>query len=226
MFEGFCNESIDFLWGIRLNNERSWFEAHKADYQKYLYLPMKELCRTLYDEISSKHKDLNLVSRVCRIHRDARRLHGRGPYKDRLWLTISEPSEEWSSCPTFWFELSPENYNFGLGYWMARASTMAKFRARLEQHPETFTRLVQEIGTHPELVLTGEDFKRRRPAPSPLLEPWYNKKSGVSLSCERRHDALLFSAALVHYVYEEWEYLIPLFRYLSSLDGDPEPPKN
>ena len=29
MFQGFSNETIDFMWGIRFNNEKSWFEQHK-----------------------------------------------------------------------------------------------------------------------------------------------------------------------------------------------------
>ena len=27
MFQGFSQEAVDFLWGIRFNNERGWFEA-------------------------------------------------------------------------------------------------------------------------------------------------------------------------------------------------------
>ena len=45
MFKGFSPETIDFLWGIRLNNNREWFMEHKAEYQKTLYEPMKELAQ-------------------------------------------------------------------------------------------------------------------------------------------------------------------------------------
>ena len=31
MFRGFSPETMDFLWGIRMNNERSWFLAHKNE---------------------------------------------------------------------------------------------------------------------------------------------------------------------------------------------------
>ena len=30
-FTGFAPETFDFLWGIRMNNNRDWFEAHKDD---------------------------------------------------------------------------------------------------------------------------------------------------------------------------------------------------
>ena len=43
MFTGYCDNTIDFLWGIRFNNERPWFEAHKGDYLRYLLQPTREL---------------------------------------------------------------------------------------------------------------------------------------------------------------------------------------
>ena len=45
MFQGFSEQTVDFMWGIRFNNERAWFEAHKAEYLEHFYNPMKELAR-------------------------------------------------------------------------------------------------------------------------------------------------------------------------------------
>lgn len=223
MFQGFSQQTVDFLWGIRFNNERSWFEAHKEEYQKSLYEPMKELCRDLYEGFGERHTDLEMTSRVCRIYRDARRLHGRGPYKDHLWLTLSQPVERWSSALVFWFEISPEGYSHGVGYWMAQALTMAKFRARMDRDPRAMEELARQIKKQDTFVLDGEDFKRRKPMPSALLEPWYNKKNGFSLSCDCPHDDLIFSSDLPGVLLDKWEQLVPLFQYLSTLDGDPNP---
>ena len=43
MFEGFKPQSNEFLWGIRLNNQRDWFLAHKQEYQDYFQTPMRQL---------------------------------------------------------------------------------------------------------------------------------------------------------------------------------------
>lgn len=43
MFTGYSGETLDFLWGIRFNNERSWFLAHKEEYLRCLYQPTMEL---------------------------------------------------------------------------------------------------------------------------------------------------------------------------------------
>ena len=47
-FEGFSPETVDFLWGIRLNNNREWFTEHKKDYVNTLYEPMKALGKELF----------------------------------------------------------------------------------------------------------------------------------------------------------------------------------
>ena len=47
-FTGFSPETFDFLWGIRMNNNREWFEAHKQDYLETLYRPMQALGEALY----------------------------------------------------------------------------------------------------------------------------------------------------------------------------------
>lgn len=117
MFTGFTDATVDFMWGIRFNNERAWFEAHKEDYLQSFYRPMKELGAEVYDYISAKRPEDPLVCKVTRIYRDARRLHGRGPYKDHLWFCVEPPVEDWTTRPTFWFELGPDYWGYGLGCW-------------------------------------------------------------------------------------------------------------
>ena len=39
MFQGYSQETVDFMWGIRFNNERGWFLAHKDDYQRTCWPP-------------------------------------------------------------------------------------------------------------------------------------------------------------------------------------------
>ena len=53
MFTGFTDETVDFMWGIRFNNERAWFEAHKEIYLTHFYQPMRELGDELYDYIAA-----------------------------------------------------------------------------------------------------------------------------------------------------------------------------
>lgn len=58
MFSGFSNETVDFMWGIRFNNEREWFEAHKDAYLSSFYRPMKALGEELLSFLHQKRPKL------------------------------------------------------------------------------------------------------------------------------------------------------------------------
>lgn len=222
MFTGFSDATVDFLWGIRFNNERGWFETNKGDYTAHLYTPMKSLANQVYEGFMEGAPDWDLRCRVSRIYRDARRLHGRGPYKDALWFTIEQPCEDWTCNPVFWFEITPEGYGYGMGAYAPAPVTMAKFRTRLDRNPKAFEKLAKEIEKDGTFTLSGEMYKRPKGETTPTLAPWYNRK-GFSLSCQRNHDQLLYSEELVERLVEDFEKLRPIYQYFKSLEGDPDP---
>ena len=223
MFTGFTDETVDFMWGIRFNNERGWFEAHKEDYLTYFYRPMAALADEVYDYLAHRRPDLGLIRKVTRIYRDARRLHGRGPYKDHLWFSVEQPSEQWTAHPTLWFELGPELWSYGLGYYMARPVTMARLRARMDRDPKIMTDLTRRLKRQSEFVLEGEEYRRpKAQAPVPELEPWYRKKS-FTLCHEAKLEEALFSRDLVDRLKKGYDFLLPYYDYFITLDSDSDP---
>ena len=58
MFTGFTPETVDFLWGIRLNNNREWFTANKKQYVTTLYEPMKALGAHLFQPFIERSGNL------------------------------------------------------------------------------------------------------------------------------------------------------------------------
>ena len=223
MFQGFSDATVDFMWGIRFNNQRSWFEAHKEEYKTTFYQPMKELMGEVYDYLNQKYPQQGFVCKVSRIYRDARRLFGRGPYKDHLWFTVFKPTEDESFAPVFWFELGPEEASWGLGCYCARPMTMAKLRARLDANPKPVEHLMTLLAQRPDFVLEGSEYKRpKSAAPSPLVAPWYLKKDFSFCHTESISSAL-YSHTLVDRMTADFEFLMPFYEYFSTLDGDPEP---
>ena len=223
MFQGFSDSTVDFLWGIRFNNERVWFEAHKDEFKSVLHAPMKELMGEVYDHFCHKYPEQGFVCKLSRIYRDARRLFGRGPYKDHLWFTVFKPTEEEANVPVFWFELGPDDATWGLGCYCVRPMTMAKLRARLDADPAPMEALMRRLETRPSLVLEGSEYKRpKSAAPSPLVAPWYLKKEFSFCHTEPISSAL-YSHELVERILADFEFLMPFYEYFSTLDGDPEP---
>ena len=76
MFTGLTDETVDFMWGIRFNNEQAWFEAHKEIYLTHFYQPMRELGDELYDYIAAKRRIRGSSAR-WRIYQSVRQLTAR-----------------------------------------------------------------------------------------------------------------------------------------------------
>lgn len=217
MFEGFSPRTTDFMWNLRLNNEKAWFEAHKEEFQQALQLPMRELGRAVFERVAAERA--GFIHKLSRIYKDARRLHGAGPYRDNMWFSIERPSEEWTATPVFWFELAPESWSYGLGYYQARPETMAKLRARIDRDPKPFETLIEPLERQDEFVLEGPEYARRKTASTEGIAAWYNKKS-FSLIHRQPNGDELFSPDLVRRVADGMLSLLPLYDYLITLDSE------
>ena len=222
MFEGFSRRTIDFMWNIRMNNRKSWFEEHKSEYLDDFLYPMKELGKEVFERLVGKHDDRGFIHKVSRIYKDARRVKGGSPYRENLWFSIERPSEEWTATPVFWFDLGSEQWSYGLGYYQARPITMAKLRARIDKDPKKFEALIKPLAKQDEFVLEGPEYARIKIGPTPLTKEWYNKKS-FSLIHYQQNGPELFLPDLADRLTGGYEFLMPLYDYFITIDSDPDP---
>ena len=140
MFNGFTPAAIDFLWGIRFNNNRDWFQAHKAEYQRDLYQPMLALA----DAVREKFQVEGTVLKTSRIYRDVR-YSGGIPYKEHLWFCIRQDNVFWSEHPSMYFQIEPEGGSFGFIHYAPKAALMNLHRKKLLEKPGAFLSVVEQL---------------------------------------------------------------------------------
>ena len=169
MFQGYDQQTVDFLWGIRFNNDRSWFQEHKEQYQTHLLAPTRALGEQLYDGLHAMLPHEPLILKVSRIYRDARRLHGQGPYKDHLWLCVRTGDQDWTGRPTFYFEIAPDYYSYGMGFWCAAPALMALYRQRIDADPKPLEKLVRRFDRQQTFRLTGPEQGTGVRPPTPVV---------------------------------------------------------
>ena len=208
MFQGFSPETIDFLWGLRLNNYRDWFIAHKDEYQKYLYEPMKALSQSVFAEFQNVP---NMDYKLSRIYKDAR-MHPAVPYKESLWLSMRPENLSWSEQPTLYFEIRPEAYSYGFILWKPRREMTEKFRSMISARPEEFTEVVRRCEEASGIPFRCEQYYRKKPCPDSALSDFYNMKS-ILMDVDRNPDDLLFSPDLAQEVSRTLKALYPLYEY-------------
>jgi len=212
MFTGFTPEAIDFLWGIRLNNNREWFLEHKKMYTDSLYEPMKALGAQLFQPFLDKPGNLLKVSRI---YRDAR-LHHPLPYKESLWVCIRQDVDWWAENPCLFFELNPEGAVYGFSHWQPRVSTMEVFRQEITNRPEEFLELIARTEKATGIPVSAQCYKRPKPTENPALEPFFGWKNQIRCIREEPVTENLFGPALGERALELFEQLIPLYDYFGK----------
>lgn len=214
-FGGFTDTTEQFLWGVALNNERTWFNEHKQEYIDCLSDPLKLLAQEVCSKINKKF-NLGLVPYVTRIYRDARRLHGRGPYKDKLWFSLRMPIEDWASKPIFYFEISNIGARYGMGCYYNRPFAMELFRKRVTADPSAFEELIEHIQSDNIFKLEGENKKHRLHAPTEKVAQWYQKKS-IDICRRLKWGSSLKAKYLPKKLFEHFSTLVPVYNYFDAM---------
>ena len=211
MFSGFSKEALDFLLGIKFNNNKEWFEERKSVYTEKVYEPLKELG----DEIYAPFADIEgMMYKVGRIYRDESfppYLH----YRDTMWIYVRYEAYWWNKTPTLYFELSPEGAEFGFRISKPEAAVMERFRAQLTEDCKPFLEMVNELEEKHGITIGGDEYKRKKPCTVPEAERFFLKKS---LSAYFRVSGReLYSRKLADHVIKVFKAVQPMNDYFHEL---------
>lgn len=212
MFQGFSQEAFDFLSELQFNNRRDWFMERKPVYQEKIQKPLKVLSNEVFDRFTAKFTDKDYISKVTRIYKDVRRSKGVNPYKTSLWFSLQSPAEHWWGTPSYWFEICPDSWGFGLAIPSSPAS-MERFRQKVAQNPEGFQKLNRSLARHKELELFGENYAKIKPNCPDGLTKWFQLRRG-SIGCYRSDIEFTFDGEqLLEELVTEFSYLKDFYDY-------------
>ena len=212
----FSEQTVEFLWNLRLNNSREWFQAHRDEYEALMHRPTKDLANALFDHLRDKYPKHDWNLHISRIYRDARRLYGRGPMQDHLWFTLWADREE-DAAPAFWFSFTPDGWDCGMGCWSSgRNTVMERFRAQVKLDPAPAEQLAKKLAKQDLFVLDGESYHKRRMETTPLLQSWVDKK-WLGLEHRAPHDEISLSDRLFPFIRDGWDWLMPFYTYFLTL---------
>ena len=212
MFTGFTPETMDFLWGIRMNNNREWFQEHKKQYTDALYEPMKALGQEVFQPFLELP---GTILKVSRIYRDAR-LHPPTPYKESLWLCIRQDVQWWAENPCLYFEITPEGASYGFFYWKPPTATMETFRQRVSAKPQEFLDLIHSTEAAVGQPILAQCYKRPKPTDNPDLLPFFAWKGQIECTRTLEPGDALFNPNLAQEVSDFFTKLTPLYQYFNQ----------
>jgi uncharacterized protein (TIGR02453 family) len=181
-FAGFRPAALQFLRRLRRHNERTWFEAHRAEYERELRDPMRALVEEMDVRLAGFAAEIGGHPRrsVYRIHRDTRFSADKSPYKTNAACQFfhrdarqGAGQEAEGAGAGFYFQVAPGECFAAAGFWMPARPSLNRLRDALAQDHEAFAailaaprfrRLVGRLDEEAMLVRMPRGFAPDHPA--------------------------------------------------------------
>ena len=221
-FNGFSRETLKFLKCLEANNNKRWFEKHRADYEQFVLEPCRSLVNDLGDfmlKIDPRFEITPSINKtISRIYRDTRFSDDKSLYRSNFWIVFKRQKKEWSTqvCAYF-FEVFKDYYRYGMGFYDAAPAIMKKFREQIDENTKEFRKVISFYPRQKTFSLEGETYKRIIDKSKPKeIQIWYQRKS-MYLVCNRQIDKVLLSRKLIDNLKYGFEMLAPLYQYLQKV---------
>jgi uncharacterized protein (TIGR02453 family) len=148
-FAGFTPEAIHFLLELSVNNDRTWFQARKGEYEKLLKEPLEALCNALAQQFEDRGIPLRAdpVKSPFRIYRDVRFSKDKSPYKTHISASFpwaSGPGDDSSHGMGGYFHFQPDVYFAGGGMWLPERPLLEAWRALVGGAPATVHAAIED----------------------------------------------------------------------------------
>lgn len=157
----FTEQTNEYLIGIRLNNYKEWFHAHKDMYRTFVHEPIAELGNEVYERMHAMDKNFTQIPKISRANRDIRFSKNKNPYKESKWFFLREDGKPDLAYhkPTYFFEIQPDFWRYGFFYF-PKPAYMAMYRKKLEAESARFARIIKKVEKNKLFVEESESYKR------------------------------------------------------------------
>jgi uncharacterized protein (TIGR02453 family) len=153
-----------FLRDLREHNDREWFQANKARYQRDVLEPALEFIRSFAPELRRISPRFQAVDKAVggslfRIYRDTRFSHDKTPYKTHVGIQFRHEAAKDAHAPVYYLHLEPGDCFAGAGICRPETGTARRIRQAIVAKPHAWKRAVGgKFGAT--YQLTGDSYKR------------------------------------------------------------------
>lgn len=218
----FTEKTFTFLRGLEENNTKSWFESNRSDYDDYLLQPFRCLAENLQETIRSIDPQLETTPAVnktiSRIHRDIRFSKDKRPYRTSMWLGFKiYAAEGWQSHPAIFFEIMPNAYRYGMGFYLTGTVTMETMRYEILKNDHRFNTVLAWYQSQKEFSLEGDLYKRLKDIPGDDVRAFWYMRKNIYLVHNSAICSELFTSDLSQRLSAGFRALQPAYDYFKHI---------
>lgn len=224
-FKGFPPEAVTFLVGLSRNNNKTWFEAHRGDYEAAIVQPalafVESMATELRRDVPSVMAEPRVGGSFFRIHRDTRFSADKRPYKTHVGIRLRDGDTITSSkCtgPLFYVEFDARILRLGVGVKEFDKSTLATYRDAVAR--KNGTREIGDLIRHAEATghaIAGELLARTPPGYTDQPDNELLKRKGLFIHQEVPLPDDFHGSGFVAYCRRRFGPYLPLFTLLRKI---------
>lgn len=217
----FTPATFRFLRALDRNNNREWFLAHKAEYERDVRDPFLQLIADMQAPLTKISANYRADARknggsLFRIHRDTRFSNNKEPYKPWQGARFFHERRHEIPAPSFYVHIQPGDCFAGGGMWHPDSDALKRIRAFLADNPAAWKRATQSKAFREHFTFWGEALTRPPRGFDPAHELIEDIKRKDFAAGEGFDEKLACSAELRPWLAETYKRLAPMIDYLCA----------
>ncbi len=161
----FTKDTMSFLRKLANNNNRDWFNDHKADYESAVRTPALQFIEDIAGELAMiSPYFLALPKKVggslMRVHRDTRFGKDKRPYKTNIGIQFRHEAGKDVHAPGFYIHIEPAECFLGVGIWRPDSTALGKIRQHLDEKGDQWIAAIEDKKFSSQYELRGESLSR------------------------------------------------------------------
>lgn len=223
-FVGFPRETVEFYRVLAVNNSKTWFDAHKADFEKSVLTPARdfvfEMGKCLSEISPGVIADPRTDKSIFRPYRDTRFSKDKTPYKTHLGIFFWEGNRAKMECSGFYFHLEPPDLMLAAGIHCFSKVLLARYRDSVV-HPTYGPRLakaVKAVQKEKGFFVGGVHYKKTpRGYDADHENAEFLLHNGLYAWCTTPIPDELHSRKIVSYALDRFKVMLPVHRWLVEM---------
>ncbi len=161
----FTPATFDFLDSLSRNNNRLWFDEHKAEYEALVREPALDFIEEMEPYLAKFAPNFRAIPKkvggsLMRVYRDTRFSHNKSPYKTNIGIQFRHALGKDIHAPGFYLHIAPEECFIGAGCWHPEPDALAKIRQRIADYPELWFSARDDQQFTAQFSLVGDTLTR------------------------------------------------------------------
>jgi uncharacterized protein (TIGR02453 family) len=144
---GFTEAYYEFFIGLTANNNKTWFDAHRTEYEHEVKALFQHFVGSVLEKVTAidgRFGSLQPKDCIFRINKDIRFSKDKSPYKLHCSAAVQLGGRKQMSAGGMYLEFGPDLCAIYSGVYLPEREELRKIRERIAADPMGFERVIQE----------------------------------------------------------------------------------